>query len=122
MWSDAQAYNRSLPGKADRFHLTAEELEEYEGLLRVPGTNAIGYIDIPKIDCYLPIYHGTDEAVLQLGVGHLEGSSLPVGGKNTHCVISGHRGLPSAKLFTDLDQLEIGDTFSLSVLDETLTY
>lgn len=122
IWKKAQEYNETLLEKSNRFVLTDEELEEYETLLSVPGTSVIGYIEISKIDCYLPIYHGTDEAVLQSGVGHLEGSSLPVGGEGTHCVISGHRGLPSAKLFTDLDKLEIGDTFILTVLDETLTY
>lgn len=118
----ARAYNETLVGKADRFTLSDEELEEYNSLLNVDGTNVIGYVDIDKIDCHLPIYHGTDDAVLQVGVGHLEGSSLPVGGESTHAVISGHRGLPSARLFTDLDQMEVGDTFTISVLDETLTY
>ena len=122
LWVDAQAYNASLLEKADRFTLSDEDLAEYEQMLAVPGTNVIGYIEIDKINCYLPIYHGTDDAVLQVGVGHLEGTSLPVGGASTHCVLSGHRGLPSAKLFTDLDQLEVGDTFVLYVLDETLTY
>lgn len=122
LWAEAEAYNETLVNKANRFNLTEEELEEYEQLLSVNGTEVIGYIEIDKIDCYLPIYHGTSEAVLQVGVGHLEGSSLPVGGESTHCAISGHRGLPSAKLFTDLDQLEEGDTFVLYVLDETLTY
>ena len=120
--AEARAYNETLVNKADRFNLTDEELKEYEQLLSVPGTNVIGYIEIDKIDCYLPIYHGTDDSVLQVGVGHLEGSSLPVGGESTHSVISGHRGLPSARLFTDLNQLEVGDTFVLYVLDETLTY
>ena len=122
LWAGAQAYNASLLEKADRFTLSDEDLAEYEQMLTVPGTNVIGYIEIDKINCYLPIYHGTDDAVLQVGVGHLEGTSLPVGGAGTHCVLSGHRGLPSAKLFTDLDQLEVGDTFVLYVLDETLTY
>ena len=122
LWAEARAYNDTLRTKTDRFTLTDEELAEYNATLNVPGTNVIGYIEIPKIDCYLPIYHGTDEATLQVGVGHLEGSSLPVGGAGTHCVLSGHRGLPSAKLFTDLDQLAEGDTFVLYVLDETLTY
>lgn len=122
LWAGAQAYNASLLEKADRFTLSDEDLAEYEQMLTVPGTNVIGYIEIDKINCYLPIYHGTDDAVLQVGVGHLEGTSLPVGGASTHCVLSGHRGLPSAKLFTDLDQLEVGDTFVLYVLDETLTY
>lgn len=122
LWTEAQEYNKTLLGKSNRFNLTDEELEEYETLLSVAGTSLIGYIEITKINCYLPIYHGTDESVLQMGVGHLEGSSLPVGGESTHCVISGHRGLPSAKLFTNLDSLETGDTFVLYVLDEALTY
>lgn len=82
----------------------------------------MGYIEIPSIDVSLPIYHGTDEGVLAVGVGHLEWTSLPVGGESTHCVLSGHRGLPSARLFTDLDQLKEGDYFMLNILDETLTY
>lgn len=82
----------------------------------------MGYIEIPEIDCSLPIYHGTEESVLQVAVGHLEWSNLPVGGEGTHCVLSGHRGLPSAKLFTNLDKLAVGDTFLLRVLDEVLTY
>lgn len=82
----------------------------------------MGYIEIPKIRVSIPVYHGTDDAVLSAGVGHIEGTSLPVGGTGTHCALSGHRGLPSSKLFTDLDQLEIGDTFKITVLNETLTY
>ena len=120
--AEARAYNETLVGKTDRFTLSDEELEEYEQLLTVDHTEVIGYIQIDKIDCRLPIYHGTSDAVLQVGVGHLQGSSLPVGGESTHTVISGHRGLPSARLFTDLDQLEEGDTFVITVLDETLTY
>ncbi len=119
---EAKAYNETLLNQADRFNLSDEELEEYESLLSVDGTEVIGYIEIDKIDCYLPIYHGTSDSVLQSGLGHLEGSSLPVGGESTHTVISGHRGLPSSKLLTDLDQLEVGDTFVITVLDETLTY
>ena len=87
---------------------------------RIPASCV--YIEIPAIDCSLPVYHGTDDAVLQSSVGHLEGSSLPVGGEGTHCVISGHRGLPSARLFTDLDKLKEGDIFLLRVLERTLTY
>ena len=86
------------------------------------GTGVMGYVEIPSLDCMLPIYHGTDEAVLQIAVGHIPGSSLPVGGMGTHSVLSGHRGLPSAKLFTNLDQLAEGDVFRLHVLDEVLTY
>ena len=121
-WVQAQNYNRSLLEKADRYELSEEEREEYEALLNVSGNGIIGYIEIPSINCSLPIYHGVDEAVLQIAVGHIEGTSLPVGGESTHCVLSGHRGLPSAKLFTDLDKLVEGDTFLLQILDETLTY
>lgn len=122
LWADAQAYNQSLIGKAGRYDMTDEERSKYESLLNVSGNGIIGYIEIPSIKCSLPIYHGTDEAILQIAVGHIEGTSLPVGGSGTHCVLSGHRGLPSAKLFTDLDKLTEGDTFLLRVLDETLTY
>lgn len=122
LWADAARYNQSLLQKAACFVLSGEEREEYESLLNVSGNGIIGYIEIPSIGCSLPVYHGTDEAVLQIAVGHLEWSSLPVGGESTHCVISGHRGLPSAKLFTNLDQLVEGDLFMLRVLDEVLTY
>ena len=86
------------------------------------GLGVMGYIEIPSIDCSLPIYHGTEESVLQIAVGHLEWSSLPVGGESTHCVLSSHRGLPSAKLFTNLDKLQTGDIFMLRVLDNVLIY
>ena len=122
LWADAQAYNRSLIGKAGRYDMTDEERAKYESLLDVSGNGIIGYIEIPTIKCSLPIYHGTDEAILQIAVGHIEGTSLPVGGSGTHCVLSGHRGLPSARLFTDLDKMVVGDTFMMRVLDETLTY
>ena len=122
MWQEAVAYNEKLKDNSGRWTPTDEELEEYERLLNVSDTGIMGYIEIPKIKVSLPIYHGTDEAILQIAIGHIPGSSLPVGGKGTHCVVSGHRGLPSAKLFTDLDQLEEGDLFMLRVLDETLTY
>ena len=102
--------------------MTEGEKGEYEAQLNVAGNGVMGYIEIPSIGCTLPIYHGTDEAVLQIAVGHMEGTSLPVGGEGSHCVLSGHRGLPSAKLFTDLDQVGEGDTFLLHVLDETLAY
>ena len=82
----------------------------------------MGYIESPKLDVTMPLYHGTDEAVLQVAIGHLEWTSLPVGGESSHCVVSGHRGLPSARLFTDLDKMEVGDTFLLRILDEVLTY
>ncbi len=122
LWQAAKDYNASLLGKADRYAMTDEERAEYESLLNVSGNGIIGYIEIPEIKCSLPIYHGTDEAVLQIAVGHIEGTSLPVGGAGCHAVLSGHRGLPSAKLFTDLDKLVEGDTFIMRILDETLTY
>ena len=122
MWKAAQDYNRSLAQRETAFALTDEQKAPYESLLVVSGLGVMGYIEIPEIDCSLPIYHGTEESVLQVAVGHLEWSSLPVGGEGTHCVLSGHRGLPSAKLFTNLDKLAVGDTFLLRVLDEVLTY
>ena len=94
----------------------------YHEALKIEGTDIMGYIKIDKIGVELPIYHGTSDDVLNRGVGHMEGSSLPVGGINTHCIMSAHRGLPSAKLFTDLDRLELGDTFQIIVLDQILTY
>ena len=122
MWREAQEYNAALRENPDRFLMTEEEKQQYEQLLQVSDTGMIGYVDIPAIDCSMPFYHGTDEAVLQVAAGHLEGTSLPVGGLGTHCAISGHRGLPSARLFTDLDKLKEGDLFTLRVLEESLTY
>ena len=122
IWAAATAYNQSLQSRENNFYLTDKQKEQYESLLDVGGTGIMGYIEIPNINLSLPIYHGTDDSVLQIAVGHLEWSSLPVGGTGTHCVLSGHRGLPSAKLFTNLDQLVEGDTFVLRVLDEVLTY
>lgn len=122
LWSDAKAYNETLWSRGNRYSMSEEEYQEYESLLNVSGNGIMGYIEIESINCYLPVYHGVEESVLQIAVGHIEGSSLPVGGPGTHCVLSGHRGLPSAKLFTDLDQLREGDVFVLRVLDETLTY
>ena len=122
LWEEAKEYNERLKEKKNRLYLDDEERKEYESLIDVSGNGIIGYIEIPKISVALPIYHGTDEGVLQIAIGHIEGSSLPVGGAGTHCVLSGHRGLPSAKLFTNLDELVIGDEFVIRVLDETLTY
>ena len=99
-----------------------EQVPGYYEALKIEGTSIIGYVKIDKIGVELPVYHGTSEQVLNRGVGHLEGTSLPVGGESTHCVMSAHRGLPSAKLFTDLDRLEMGDTFQITVLDQVLTY
>ena len=122
LWEDARAYNQALPFRSNPYYLSEEQKAEYERLLDVSGLGVMGYIEIPEIDVSLPIYHGTEESVLQIAVGHLEWTSLPVGGESTHCVLSGHRGLPSAKLFTNLDKLREGDTFLLRVLDEVLTY
>lgn len=122
MLKAARKYNKSLLKKSDHWKLSKKDKKKYESLLDVSGTGIMGYIEIPKIDCSLPIYHGTDEGALQIAIGHLEGSSLPVGGKSTHCVLSGHRGLPSARLFTDLDQMEEGDIFVLNVLGRKLAY
>ena len=122
MLKAARKYNKSLLKKSDHWKLSKKDKKKYESLLDVSGTGIMGYIEVPKIDCSLPIYHGTDEGALQIAIGHLEGSSLPVGGKSTHCVLSGHRGLPSARLFTDLDQMEEGDVFVLNVLDRKLAY
>jgi sortase A len=122
VWNSAREYNEEIAERNFYLQLSDEEREAYEEELNISGNGIMGYIEIPSIDVSLPIYHGTDEAILQIAVGHIEGSSLPVGGESTHCVLSGHRGLPSAKLFTDLDQLTEGDYFMLQVLDETLTY
>lgn len=122
LWAAAAAYNASLRERDNAYLLTEEQKAAYEQLLNVSGLGIMGYIEIPSIDCSLPIYHGTEESVLQIAIGHLEWSSLPVGGESTHCVLSGHRGLPSAKLFTNLDKLQEGDVFLLRVLDEVLTY
>ena len=119
--AEAHEYNALISGIASDHH-EGEKAPDYNDTLDLTGTGIMGYIDIDKINVELPIYHGVDEGVLQIGVGHIEGSSLPVGGEGTHCILSGHRGLPSARLFTDLDEMEIGDTFTITVLDEVLTY
>lgn len=122
IWNEAWEYNQSLLERPNHYLLSDEQTAHYQQLLNIGGNGIMGYIEVPKIGVTLPIYHGTDESVLQVAIGHLEWSSLPVGGESSHCVVSGHRGLPSAKLFTDLDKMEIGDTFLLYVLDEVLTY
>ena len=121
MFSQAHAYNAALAALTDPLS-QYETLTAYGTVLKIPGTSIIGYLDIPKIGVHLPVYHGTSPEVLNVAVGHLEGTSLPVGGKGSHAVISAHRGLPSAKLFTELDQLTEDDQFSISVLDEIFTY
>ena len=117
----ADAYNQRLAATPNAF-FTPEQVSGYDETLDVSGTGIMGYITIPRIGVELPVYHGTSDGVLQVAAGHLEGSSLPVGGAGTHAVISAHRGLPSAKLFTNLDELEAGDTFTITVLDRVLTY
>ena len=122
MWAEAEAFNTYLSQKSGRFNLSEQELETYNSILDVTGTGIMGYIDIPSIKISLPVYHGTDEAILQIAIGHVVGTSFPIGGEGSHCAVSGHRGLPSAKLFTDIDKLQAGDKFLLQVLDRTLTY
>lgn len=122
VFEEARQYNGSLLNNSDRFQPTGVNTEEYNAILDVGGTGIMGYIEIPKINVYLPIYHGVGKNVLEIGVGHIEGSSFPIGGTGTHAILSGHRGLPSSLLFTDLDKIEAGDCFIIRVLDETLTY
>ncbi len=125
-WQKAEEYNENLAGDPvhDPFVMGSGYVlpDNYEEVLNLNGDGVMGYLEIPKIDVELPIYHGTSEEVLEKGAGHLEATALPIGGKNRHPVISAHRGLPSAELFTRLDEMEIGDWFYLSVLDETLAY
>lgn len=120
--AQAEEYNRALLERDNQYGLTDELLEWYNALLDISGTGIMGYVEIPRINSTLPIYHGTDEAVLQVAVGHLEWTSLPVGGESTHSVISGHRGLPSAELLTHIDQMRLGDRFYVHVLDQVLEY
>lgn len=122
IWDAATEYNESLTERQNSYILSDEQKAIYDQLLNVGGTGIMGYIEVPSINQRLPVYHGTSEGVLQIAIGHLEWTSLPVGGEGSHAVLSGHRGLPSAKLFTDLDRLVIGDVFMLRILDEVLTY
>ena len=120
--AEAEAFNEALKHRSNSFALSEEELAQYYKTLDVTGTGIMGYVEIPSIKVSLPIYHGTSEGVLQIAAGHLEWTNLPIGGAGTHCVLSGHRGLPSAKLFTDLDRLTEGDTFLLRTLNQIYTY
>lgn len=121
--SEATEYNIRLFHRGGKIiNLSDEQLAEYNNMLNMSVTTIMGYIEIPKINIFLPIYHGTSESVLQAGIGHLEGSSLPIGGSDTNAVLTGHSGLPSDKMFTDLDQLSVGDTFTITVLDNVITY
>ena len=118
----AREFNLKLSNRGTMLKMTDAEMEEYNKILDVSGTGIMGTIEIPEIKVEYPIYHGTKESVLAIAIGHIAGTSLPIGGTTTHCVLSGHRGLPSARLFTDLDKLAVGDTFVLRVLDEVATY
>ena len=122
MLEAAREYNKRLAQTGVHFMASEAEIAEYYSLLDITGTGIMGYIQIPTINVNLPIYHGTGEEVLQIAVGHLEGTSLPVGGENTHAALSGHRGLPSATLFTHLDRVVEGDTFTITVYGEVMTY
>ena len=120
-FQEADRYNVELSELKNPL-LNYRQLEGYNEILNINGNGIMGYVSIPKLGVEIPIYHGISAEVLNVACGHLEGTSLPVGGENTHCVLSAHRGLPHAKLFTDLDKLEVGDTFALTVLNRTLTY
>ena len=134
VWTEALEYNRRLAANPNPWAMSDEDIDEYERQLNVDGTGNMGFISIPKIDVNLPVYHGTSDAVLQTSIGHIDGTSLPAGSIHpdpddfskveyaSHSVLSGHRGLPSAKLFSDLDAIEVGDVFYLTILDQTLTY
>lgn len=122
MRSEAEIYNAWLKEQPVRFAPSEEDTAYYNSVLDITGTGVMAYVEIPKINVSIPIYHGTEETTLAVAVGHLEGSSLPIGGKGNHVAMSGHTGLPSAKLFNDLIQMEVGDEFYIKVLGETLTY
>lgn len=134
VWNAALRYNERLLDMPNRWLIEGEDLDSYESQLNVDATGNMGFISIPKIDVNLPIYHGTSDAVLQTSIGHITGTSLPAGSTHSdeedwlkpdfasHSVLSGHRGLPSARLFSDLDAMEVGDVFYLTILDQTLTY
>ena len=122
LWENAHAYNASLLFRKNNFLLTEEQQASYNSQLNINNSGVMGYIEIPCIDVELAVYHSTEDTVLSVAVGHLEWTSLPTGGESTHCVLSGHRGLPSARLFTDLDKVMVGDYFVLHILDEELTY
>ncbi len=122
IYRNAQDYNARIPFRANPYNLSPRDRADYESQLNPGGSGIMGFIDIPVINCHLPVYHGTDETILQTSIGHIEWSSLPVGGPGCHAVLSGHRGLPSARLFTDIDKMVEGDLFMLNILDEVLTY
>ena len=121
IFAEADAYNKQL-SQLNEPLVEHNRLPDYNGILNIGGAGMMGYITVPKISQELPVYHGTSDGVLSVAVGHLQGTSLPVGGENTHCVVSAHRGLPTAVLFTHLDRMEIGDIFYFTILDRTITY
>lgn len=120
--AEAEAYNDALLDKPGRFVMTDEERSEYNRILDIDGSGIMGYIEVPSLHIRYPLRHGTAEDALQVSIGHIEGTSFPVGGTATHAAVSGHRGLPSATLFSDLDDMRPGDRFSVTVLDRTVTY
>lgn len=120
--AEAEEYNRKLAKTGALWNMKDEDIREYNRVLAIDESGIMGYIDIPKINIKLPLYHGIEDRVLEVAIGHIAGTSLPVGGEGSHCVLSGHRGLPSARLFTDLDKIVEGDTWTLTVLDRTYTY
>ena len=120
-FQEAEEYNTALAALKTPL-LDYRQLTGYKKILNINGNGIMGYVSIPKLGVELPVYHGVSAEVLNIACGHLEGTSLPIGGESTHCVLSAHRGLPHAKLFTELDKMEPGDTFTLTVLDRTLTY
>ncbi len=122
IWNEALNYNKELLSRPSPYYLTDDLKQKYPQELNLAHDGIMGYLEIGKLKVELPVYHGTSDVVLQRAVGHLDWTSLPVGGASSHCVISGHRGLPSAKLFTDLDRLREGDSFTLNILNEVLTY
>lgn len=121
-WNAAIAYNEKIASSVMNFNLSDEEMEEYNSILDPTGTGIIGYLEIENIGVYLPIYHGVEETVLSVGIGHLPGTSFPTGTPSTHTVLSGHRGLPSSELLTNLDQMIEGDTFLLHIMDQVFAY
>ena len=121
-FEEANAYNEELAKLPMHFSLTGAEMIRYENTLNVSGTGVMGYLEVPKINVSLPIYHSTDKVILEFAIGHLPGTSLPVGGPSTHAVLTGHTGLPSARLLSDLEDLDIGDVFYIQIMTETLTY
>ena len=120
--NDAREYNKALGETGIVWKMSKAQKAAYEKQLAVDSSGIMGYVSVPKFHIKLPIYHGTNESVLQIAIGHLEQTSLPVGGESSHCEVSGHRGLPSARLFTDIDKIKEGDTWTMTVLNETLTY